>query len=305
MHTAKYLISVTRLFVAFFVLVFVGMFFTHITHAQTDPTSQLIIEMNGENRFYVQQPNGDRSGSWRFDYDFDAPNIIDKSLQSRYQAIVLGDPQPGTYSIETDYRFPGIATSELSFTYIDSENERFSAYAGDIAVMHNENDPFTFTINATGDEVISFDPTFDVVDQVQVFETDTNKSRVVWEPTDGFTGTYRVYTKQDNADFDYSIIGETTTNELITDIDWGPYQIAPGVTSRYASFVVSHIYADGTESFLSNPAFNNDSDQDGFDDETEIELGNLPVYQNKTYDSSHGTLPNTAADDLVEFVTQN
>lgn len=240
---------------------------------QTEYTRRLIVEMNGENRFYIEQPNGDRSGSWRFDYDFDAANIIDKSLQSKYQAIVLGDPQPGTYVIETDNRFPGIYTSELSFTYIDPENQRYGGYTGDIAVIHNENDSFEFTLNAAGEEVISFDQTFDVVNQVQVFRTDSDTSRVTWQPSQGFTGTYRVYKKQHNADFDYSIVGETSSSELITDIDWGSYQIATGVISKYASFVVSHVYPDGSESFLSNPAYNNDTDQDGFDDETETELG--------------------------------
>lgn len=260
-------------------VVFLLMMIPFYSQAQTEPeiTSRMVIEMNGPIRFYITQPDGSRSGSWRLDSDFSAENISDFSLQPKYQAIVLSNPEPGTYRIEPDYRFDGMTDSELTINYSNPGDELFGGYYGDFILEDGQNPIFEFTINAAGaDSGISFSDEFYVPNDPQVFP-ENNLTRVIWEASEGDNvAAYRIYKKQFNKDFDYSLVGQTTETELMTDIPWGPEILQPGVTSDYTQFVISQIYDDGTESFLSNPAYNNDTDQDGFDDETEIELGTDP-----------------------------
>lgn len=262
---------------------------------QTIP-SQLIIEMDGDIRFYLDQPSGERNGSWRFDHDLEAQNLVDVSLQNKYQALVYENPDFGIYTIDTDYRFDDMATSELRITYIDGENERYSGYTGDIATIHDNNNKFTFTINQTGDEVIIFGEEFIPLQNLHVFKTQDNKTKLTWdarETSDKILQTYRIYKYQDNADFDYRQVGETMNTEYLTDINWGSSELQPGVPSDYTAFVVTRVFTDGTESVLSSPAYNNDSDQDGFSDEEEAELG------------TDADNPDTDGDTLNDFIEVN
>jgi hypothetical protein len=265
-----------RLFVALFVLVG-GVFFIHKTSQATEQPSQLLVEMDGEIRFYLTEPNTDRSGTWRMDYDFDSPKLADYSIEHDYQSLVLDSPSNGAYSIETDYRFPGLAHSELTITYINPNIETYVTYQGVVINQNEEHPEFTFNINANDTEnPVVFDKTFTTVPFVQVFPNSNNQTLVSWQAPanqDPSFTTYRIYKKQENKDFDYSLVAETTATSYQTSIAWGPETWQPGVISPYTSFVITQVYSDGTESFASPQAYTNDTDQDGLSDEQEIELG--------------------------------
>lgn len=240
-----------------------------------DVTSQMTIELRGEAGMYITQPNGGRTGSFRLDYNFESDNLTDYSQTSQYRAQVFANPLGGEYTIETDYRFPGITTSELIITYLNPENESYGSYQGVVAVEHNTNPTFTFTLDPDNtDGALSAGSAFTTIGDLQVFPNN-GTTDIVWTDVPD-AQSYRVYLKQENNAFDYTLLAETTESNYSSDINWGSTELQPGVTSRYTSFAVTHIDEHGNESFFSNIAYNNDSDQDGFSDEEELELGTDP-----------------------------
>lgn len=100
----------------------------------------------------------------------------------------------------------------------------------------------------------------------------TGMTKLNWSAPEGTTPTsYRIYTKA-TGDSSVTYVGQTSGMEYTT-----AFPFAGASTTLTRQFFVSSVLPSGTESFLSLPELNNDTDGDGIGDITEGDIGTNPA----------------------------
>ncbi len=115
--------------------------------------------------------------------------------------------------------------------------------------------------------LVDFGANVDVPTELRVAPV-AGKSRLSWKAPTGSTPTkYRIYTRLMSEPSD-TYLAETTA--LIYDT---AFNFSGANESNLRAFEVSSVFADGSESFLTVPVYDNDTDGDGLPDAREQSLG--------------------------------
>ncbi len=108
--------------------------------------------------------------------------------------------------------------------------------------------------------------------QAKAIKVNGLKTRLLWKASaDANVTAYKVYGKAVSVPF-FFLLGTVTGTSCDTVDPW-----AENETIQPKIYAVTANYADGTESFFSNLALNNDRDHDGLTDADELKFGTDPA----------------------------
>jgi hypothetical protein len=183
----------------------------------------------------------------------------------------------GSISIESPAE--GIYTVSMSGFHEEDYNIiiEYADAAGVSSVLsahgfnHSNTTSFTFTVNSGSIEkiIVNHTPLPPTNLQADAIDSGGLKTILAWDiSTDPDVTGYNIYSKYDDEPYLAQIGTSATTNSFDTGHSW-----AENSTIKTRLYAVSAIKTDGTESFLSDMAENNDRDHDGLTDEQETTLG--------------------------------
>ena len=249
-----------------------GNFASSDNNQETTITSALMVKdilsvsLKGRVQPYIVDPAG--KGSGIHPKSGDGVNTIKKatvSLGVDVGSISIENPVNGTYTVY----LKGVYQEDygLNIGYMDEKNNKFSDYS---AFNHAATTSFTFTLNATSPEKIAVHhiPLPPINLQADAVDSGGLKTRLAWE-AGAKVGvvSYNVYSKEVDEPY-LKQMGNTKMKYFETDHPW-----AENASIKTRVYAVSAIKDDGTESFLSTMAKNNDRDHDGLSDGKEVSLG--------------------------------
>ena len=249
-----------------------GNFANADNNQETTTTSALMVKnilsvsLKGRVQPYIVDPTG--KGSGIHPKSGDGVNTIKKATVSigvDAGSISIENPVNGTYKVY----LKGVYQEDygLNIGYMDEKNNKFFDYS---AFNHAATTSFTFTLNSTSPEkiVVHHIPLPPINLQADAVDSGGLKTKLTWE-AGAKVGvvSYNVYSKEVDEPY-LKHMGNTKMKYFETGHPW-----AENASIKTRVYAVSAIKDDGTESFLSTMAKNNDRDHDGLSDEKEVSLG--------------------------------
>ncbi|MCX5885280.1 MAG: DUF1566 domain-containing protein [Proteobacteria bacterium] len=228
-------------------------------------TPRMTISVRGRVQPYLIDPLGRKSGinpatDIREDEIPDSIISIDKDGGT----ISIKNTADGLYTLylkdayQEDYR--------LALSYSDSEKAVNREYWG---FNHATTTNISFTVDSTSDDRITVNvPSPPTGLQADPLDSGGLITKLTWDASAYPEATgYIIYSKQIDEPYP-SQLGTSTVSSFYTNHPWVENS---SVTTRV--YAVSAVMSDGTESFLSNFATNDDRDHDGLTDVQETSLG--------------------------------
>ena len=193
--------------------------------------------------------------------------------------ISIESPLTGTYTVQLKSGLSRDYSVEISYGDTDVNNLLMIKGFNDAKITS-----FSFSLDKNSSDIITILSTPQPPTDVQAdIINGTLKTQLSWTPsTDSDVTGYRIYGSKADEPF-LSLLGTSTIPLFDTGHDWASTSAIPAWI-----YAVSAVKANGTESFLSNLATNNDSDHDSLIDEDETAFG------------SDMTNPDTDGDGLLD-----
>jgi pimeloyl-ACP methyl ester carboxylesterase len=237
-----------------------------ISTTEADTGSSIYLNISGRVQPYLVDPLGNGCGI-NYSTGTREQNIAGcaDTLSSGTSGISVENPTDGLYSLY----LKGIYDEEivLSIGYIDDHKTINSI---NFAFIHSNSIVVNFIVNSMHETPITISHTPLQPSGIAAipFQESGLKTALTWEAsTDPDVASYNVYSKLVTEPF-FKLLGSSPIPTFNTDHLWASNS---SISTRI--YVVSALKTDGTESFLSNFALNNDRDNDGLTDEEEIAYG--------------------------------
>jgi hypothetical protein len=233
-------------------------------------TSTLGILVQGRVSPLLTDPTGKKSGI-NLTTGIQENEITDATISADMESagISIENVADGTYTLTVNGEDAEDSWITVSYMDVDSNEERRLHHFN-----HAVQVSFTITVNSASAQKLTVTrlPELPANLQADVVGTTSLLTKLSWSAvtTPGVTG-YNIYSRRDDAPF-LTSIGTTTGTTFDTTHPWA-----------FNDTVMSHLYAvtaikdDGTESFLSGMAENNDRDHDGLTDAEELNVGTDPT----------------------------
>ena len=229
--------------------------------------SNLSLNFDGWLEPYLTDPQGRKAGlnpdSGLAEYGI--PGItMETEVQRGY--IAIDNPVDGTYTITLKGRYPGGYHLSLCLQTPEATPviQEIRGYLGTA--------PVSFTIQVVAGGITLIPPVVSPTNlQANPIYDNGLLTALTWTASnDPEVVSYEVYS-QDLDSGSFTLLGTTTETTFITNLPWAATGDIKSVT-----FVVVAVKADGTKSFFSNAAINNDRDHDGISDAGELKYGTDP-----------------------------
>jgi len=232
--------------------------------ASDTTVSMLGVTVRGNAQPYLVNPSGAVVGVNPATGDLENTMTgATSTLDANVGALSVENPADGTYTLSLTGESAG--DYRLSINYLDSG----TAVQKEVHAYKNAGSTsFTFTVSAASEEKITINKTPQPPAGLiaDAFGADTLLTRLSWTPATGATG-YKIYSRA----IDEPILSEIGTSANATFDTAHPWARNDTVTPRL--YAVTAVASDGTESFLSIMAKNDDRDHDGLTDTEEATYG--------------------------------
>jgi len=238
---------------------------------EVTPNAQISFSVVGDMRLYITSPGAQNTG---IDPVSGNPveGIPDSSciFGSEGGGVSIEDPAAGTYQVT--YFGEAARDFSLDVGYGDADTTEIQRFRGFRPAAART---FTVSVAPSATPRITVTPLVEAPENLQadVYSSGGEKTRLTWNAvgTVGVTA-YNIYSVAETDPYFalLTTVGAGTTS-LDTDDPWSGDAGVPVTT-----YAVTAIKADGTESFFSNTAQNNDRDHDGVSDVDEVSLTTDP-----------------------------
>jgi uncharacterized repeat protein (TIGR01451 family) len=230
-------------------------------------TKELTVSILGRAQPYVVDPLGRESGidpaTGLREEGIPATTI---SMNGEGLNITIEEPVDGAYVIHLNERYT--EDYQILFFYTDTEkNEKKNVWL----YSHGGADSIGFSLDSSAEESLRINRVPAPPEGLQANPVEAGgslKTRLCWNrSSSGDVTRYNLYSREED-EASLSLVGTTGALCFDTDHLW-----AGDGTLKPRIYAVSALKADGTESFLSTMAENNDRDHDGLSDSEESSLG--------------------------------
>lgn len=192
---------------------------------------------------------------------------VDMTLDAKASSLVMPSSLTGTYTLKLFSRHHEETSVKITYTDgVRRERLRLRAF------VHGTATSYQFTLDPSAPKTINIPaqwmPPINLVPSP--YGSADPATKLQWEQGNSGSVGFNVYGRRlDEPKLSY--LGSSSVTSFLTNNPWDDSPDKP--TFVYA---VASINADGTESFLSDLAENNDRDQDGVTDEVELAQGLSP-----------------------------
>ena len=223
-------------------------------------TYELTVELEGQGRFVLTNPHGDRVGSQNITIYEEVPDST-LFLDDDGQSVSITDATVGTYTLETSGHSYD-RDAQLVFQYEHTDGT-FEYFEHSIFTRTSSSNTWDFVFDPNLTETFIDSPYFGAPGLGH--QNTDNTVELVWETIEQ-AASYTVYRKEWFFPF-YEEIATTQNTHYQTNDEWGEVvDQQTTIPSNWYTYRVSWSDVDGNESVLSLSVANNDRDNDGIDD---------------------------------------
>jgi hypothetical protein len=232
--------------------------------------NQLSISLRGRVQPYLTDPSGASVGVNPVTTLFEnSINGTEVTIHLDGSGIRMVNPADGLYTLNLKSNYS--EEYRLEITYTDGNSSQTIGLRG---FNPADSVAVAFMVDSALDDMIEVNHVTTVPTglRADAYESDGLKTRLSWDASpDPAVIAYNIYSRNVNEPH-FSKLSTTSNTSYATDHPWAANA---SITKRI--YTVSAVTGDGSESFLSRFAENDDRDHDGLTDEEEASLGTDPT----------------------------